>query len=73
MADAVYLRGGAERVHLTTNTTEVLPADASALVYCKLRRAWRVAGHNAAVARCAGHGVCSCVCVESCGMCVMAT
>ena len=60
MANDVHL-AGPERVHHTTSAMEVLPADASALVICGLRWAWRVVGDScAATARCAGHGVCSC-------------
>ena len=41
---------------------KVLPADSSAFVICEVRRAWRVIGDSlAATARCAEHGVCSCV------------
>ena len=62
VANAVHL-AGPERVHNTTSAMEVLPPDASALVICELRWAWRVIGDScAATARCAGHGVCSCVC-----------
>ena len=62
VANAVHL-AGPERVHHTASAMEVLPADASALVMCELRWAWRVVGNScAATARCAGHGVCSCVC-----------
>ena len=61
VANAVHL-AGPERVHHTTSAIEVLPADASALVICELRWAGRVVGDScAATARCAGHGVCSCV------------
>ena len=45
---------------------EVLPAGSSALVGCEPWRAWRVIGLSAALARCAGHSVCSCVCVDVC-------
>ena len=42
---------------------EVLPAGAYALVICELRWTWRVVGDSrAATARCAGNGICSCVC-----------
>ena len=61
VANAVHL-AGPERVHHATSAMEVLPADASALVICELRWAWRgVEDSCAATARCAGHGVCSCV------------
>ena len=61
VANAVHL-AGPERVHHTTSAMKVLPGDASALVICELRWAWRVVGDScAATARCAGH-VCSCVC-----------
>ena len=63
MADAVHLTG-ATRVHHTTVAMEVLPADSSTLVICEPWRAWRVIWDSAAPARCAGHGVCSCVCVR---------
>ena len=33
---------------------------------CEPWRAWRVIGFSAAPARCAGHGVCNCVCVDVC-------
>ena len=59
MANAVHL-AGPERVHHTTSAMEVLPADASALVICELRWAWRVVGHSCAATARAGHGVCSC-------------
>ena len=60
VAIAVHL-AGPERVHHTTSAMEVLPADASALVICELRWAWRVVVDScAATARCAGHGVCNC-------------
>ena len=60
VANAVHL-AGPERVHHTAGAMELLPADASALVICELRWAWRVVGDScAATARCAGHGVCSC-------------
>ena len=60
MANAVHL-AGPERVHHTTSGMEVLPADASALVICELRWAWRVVGDSfVATARRAGHGVCNC-------------
>ena len=45
---------------------EILPADSSALVGYEPWRAWRVIGLSAAPARCAGHGVCSCVCADVC-------
>ena len=43
---------------------EVLPADSSALVGCEPWQAWRVIGLSAALTRCVGHGVCSCMCVN---------
>ena len=56
MANAVHL-AGPERVHHTTSAMEVLHADASALVICELRWAWRVVGNSCvATARYAGHG-----------------
>ena len=65
VANAVHL-AGPEQVHHTTCLMEVMPADASALVICELRWAWRVVGDScAATARCAGNRVCSCVC-DSC-------
>ena len=67
VANAAHL-SGPERA---TSAMEVLPADASALVICELRWAWRGVGDScAATARCAGHGVCSCVCDE-CDGCVV--
>ena len=60
VANSVHL-AGPERVHHTTSAMGVLPADASALVICELRWAWRVVGDScAATARCAGNGVRSC-------------
>ena len=61
VADAVHL-AGATRVHHTTVAMDVLPADSFTLVICEPWRAWRVILDSAAPARCAGHGVCSCVC-----------
>ena len=54
------------RVNHTTVAMEVLPADSSTLVGCEPWWAWRVIGLSAAPARCAGRGVCNCVCVDVC-------
>ena len=66
MANAVHL-AGPERVHHTTSGMEVLPADASTLVICELRWAWRVVGDScAATAGCAGHSLSAAAVCDAC-------
>ena len=62
MANAVHL-AGPERVHHTTSAMEVLPADASALVICELRWAWRGVGDS-----CTATARYRCVCDECDGV-----